>query len=103
MATLKLEILAAAHKDGLLPKRLTANQKLYLHSTVITANAIYWEIANAQDGLDMEQLEKKTEIHFNTLLQFCRWFRSKELIECEKSGAHLVYFTKRRHLVARRN
>ncbi len=51
MATLNTAILAAAHVDGLLPKRLTKNQTLYLHATAQTANRIYWSIADAEQGL----------------------------------------------------
>lgn len=98
MATLNLEILAAAHADGLLPKRLTKNQTLYLHSTVQTANKIYWAIADADLGLNLEQLQNAvvmpTKINLNTLTQFTRWMIAKKLVYIEDYGVgnKYIYF-----------
>lgn len=100
MATLNLEILAAAHADGLLPKRLTKNQTLYLHSTVQTANKIYWAIADAELGLNLEQLQNAVtpKANLNTLLQFTRWLAGEKLIYTEGYGVgnkHIYFATKR--------
>lgn len=105
MATLNTEILAAAHADGLLPKRLTANQALYLHSTILSANKIYWSIADAEQGLNLEQLHKATGVHSNTLTQFTRWMMAQQLLYAEEygHGGQYVYFSKKRHKVAGRN
>jgi response regulator of citrate/malate metabolism len=99
MATLNLDILDAAHADGLLPKRLTKNQTLYLHPTAQTANQIYWAIADAEQGLNLEQLQKITQLHSNTLAQYTRWFIANRLIYAESYGqaGQNVYFSKKRH------
>lgn len=103
MATLNTAILAAAHADGLLPKRLTANQVQYLHPTVLTANRIYWSIAAVDLGLNLEQLQKQTEVHYNTLAQFTRFMVDRRLIYTESAGMNgqNIYFTQKRHKVAR--
>lgn len=95
MATINLEILEAAHKDRLLPKRLSASQKLYVHSSVQTANQIYWAIAQSPDGLDSEQLQKKIGLAPNTLFQFTRWLEGRGLIVNEApANRKNLYFTK---------
>ena len=99
MATLNTAILAAAHADGLLPKRLTKHQVLYLHATVQTANGIYWSIADAELGLNLEQLHQTTKIHPNTLAQFTRWMMAQNIIYAEEygHGGQYIYFTQKRH------
>lgn len=111
MATLNLDVLEAAHKDGLLPKRLTAHQKLYLHSSIQTANSIYWEISKADSGLNVEQLqnavssalESPKKINQNTLFQYTRWLEFKGVIFAEGVGIgdKHVYFTKKQHTIVR--
>lgn len=102
MATLNLEILATAHADGLLPKRLTQHQTLYLRESVMTANKIYWAIASSEMGLNLEQLQNAvampTKIHLNTLTQFTRWMISKKLIYAEGYGlgGKQIYFATKR-------
>ncbi|KAM3093203.1 hypothetical protein ACKFKF_29710 [Phormidesmis sp. 146-12] len=98
MATLNTEILDAANADGLLPKRLTANQKLYLHKSVLTANQIYWAISES-DGLDVEQLKKILDLNENTVKQFTRWLMAKKAIYNEEYGmeGRNVFFTSRHH------
>jgi hypothetical protein len=87
MATLNASILAAAHADRLLPSPLTTSQSLYLHPTVVTANKIYWAIADSGDrGLDLLQLQQVTGIHYNTLTQFCRWMVEQSLLYIETEG-----------------
>lgn len=97
MATINLEVLEAAHKDGLLPKRLSAAQKLYLHSSVQKANQIYWSIANAENGLDSEQLQKAVALYPNTLFQYTRWLQGKGLIinEAPENRKNLYFAAKR--------
>lgn len=103
MATINLEILEAAYKDGLLPKRLSAAQKLYLHSSVQTANHIYWTIAQAENGLDSEQLQKAINLSLNTLFQYTRWLQGKRLIlnEAPENRKNL-YFAARKHMIVRK-
>lgn len=87
MATLNTAILAAAHADRLLPSPLTTAQALYLHPTVVTANKIYWAIAESGDrGLDLLQLQAAIGIHYNTLTQFTRWMVQQKLIYIELEG-----------------
>lgn len=102
MATLDLNILDAAHKDGLLPKRLSATQQLYLYPSVLTANQIYWHIVG-EEGLDVEQLKHRTGLHENTVKQFCRWLASKELIYSETYGStrRFMFFATRQRKLAR--
>lgn len=103
MATINLEILEAAHTDGLLPKRLSVSQKLYLHSSVQTANQIYWAIAAADEGLDSEQLQKAITLAKNTLFQYTRWLEMKGLIvnEAPENRKNLYFAAKRSPLKKR--
>lgn len=101
MASINLEILKAAHADGLLPKRLSRNQSLYLHPSVLRANQIYWAIAEGE-GVNFEQLEKSLGLHPETLKQFCRWMIKQEILYAEEfENRKYVMFTKKRHKVAK--
>jgi len=92
MATLNPEILLAAHKDGLISKKLSKRELLYLNSSLLTANAIYWAIAASSDGLDSDQLTHRTGIAKNTLFQYLRWLKSQGLIaKISKDGVKGVY------------
>ena len=103
MATISYGILEAAHEDGLLPKRLTKNQVTYLHDSVLTANKIYWAIADAEQGLDLEQLCNVAKKHENTLKQYCRWLMTKNLVYAEEYGlgGKYVYFAKKKRFNVR--
>ncbi len=83
MASIQKSILQSALEDGLIPKRLTPNQVEYLHPTVITANRLYWAIADADDEIDYEQLAHRTGLAINTVRQFCGWMTKTKLIKSE--------------------
>ncbi len=104
MATLDKNILRAAFEDGLIPKRLTANQGAYLHQSVKTVNNLYWLIAGSEQGLDREQIEKATGLAANTVKQYCRWLIAQSLLYAEEygHGGRYVYFTKKKHLSSKR-
>lgn len=86
MATLNTDILDAAFADGLIPKKISSQQRLYLHSSVIMVNLVYKLIAEQTDGLDSEQLTKRLKIHSNTLFHYTRWLEDKKLILNEGRG-----------------
>ncbi len=93
MATLNIEALHAAHRDGLIQKRLSKREQQYLNPSVTTANRIYWAIAQAgSDGLDSNQLEKRLGIARNTLFQYLRWLESVGLMtKLSRSGEKGLY------------
>jgi hypothetical protein len=80
MATIDTKILDAALEDGYICKKLTPNNKLYLHFSVITANLIYQEISNSVNGLDSDQLKSRTELHTNTIATYCRGLSERQVI-----------------------
>lgn len=98
MATIDTDILEAALADGLIPKRLTVRQKRYLHRSVLSANSIYWAIAN-EDGLEVEQLVSRLNLAANTIKIYCRWMISNNLLETEeeRETGKICYFTKKHH------
>ena len=85
MATLETKILEAAFEDGLIAGSLSKNQQIYLLESVISANVILIAIRQS-DGLDVEQLAKRTDFHPNTVKVYCRWLKSKKLIQFEEEG-----------------
>jgi hypothetical protein len=92
VATINLEILEAAAKDGLLPKKLTPTERLYLHSSVKTANQVYWAIADVNTtGLDSEQLIRAVRLSKNTLFEYTRWLESKKFIRNASEGKKNLY------------
>ncbi|HEY9659179.1 MAG TPA: hypothetical protein V6C65_12050 [Allocoleopsis sp.] len=99
MATLRIDALDAAWEDGLLPKRYTRNQKLYIFSSIQTCNSIYWKIRADENGCSVEQLAKLSGLNGNTIKQFTRWLESKKLIYSETSGSksRKIYFVDSKH------
>lgn len=97
MATLDINILEAAHTDGLIIGRLSDRQRLYLALSVITVNEILRIIQECGErGAGVEGLAQATELHPNTIKQYCRWLRSKGLIESEAEGqgGAIAYYAK---------
>jgi hypothetical protein len=86
VATLNVQILEAALEDGLITRRLKATQELYIHSSAKTANQIYWAVADSEQGLDSEQLQRSIKVNRNTLFEYTRWMQSKRLIINETGG-----------------
>lgn len=83
MATIRLEILEAAHKDGLIGIKVTKAQQLYLVDSVLTANRILSAIEERKDA-NGEQLEKDCKLARNTLNIYLRWLEKRKYIQSTK-------------------
>lgn len=92
MASLNTSILDEALKDGLISP---IENKPYLHSSVLTANAILASLhAAAELGLDVEQISKSISLSRNTILQFTRWMERNNLVEVLPDGYKNLYKVK---------
>lgn len=100
MATINFDVLDAAFNDRLIPKRLTPNEMHYLNNSVLTANEVYWTIAE-DEGLDFEQLESRLRLSKNTLKMYTRWMLDKRIIYAELEGSGGKYIFYLEHTTAR--
>jgi len=94
MATLKLEILEAGLRLGLI-RQLTEDETLSFHPSVVTACAIFNQIAQAD--LDLKQICNRAQVHPETAKQYLRWLEAKKLIltepiEGSANGKSKLYF-----------
>jgi response regulator of citrate/malate metabolism len=80
MATLNLDILNAAHEDGLIGIALSKRQILYLEPSVLTANRIIKAIELRGDAT-AEQLERDLILSRNTLNMYLRWIEKRGYIK----------------------
>lgn len=90
MANVHINVLDAAHADGLIRASLTPAQCLYLKDTVLTVSKIL-EIVASADELDLEQLVARSGLNSNTLKIYLRWLASKGYIRVEKDGPMNLY------------
>lgn len=84
MATVRLEVLEAAHKDGLIGIKITKAQQLYLVESVLTANRILSTIEQRKDA-NGEQLEKDCKLNRNTLNIYLRWLEKRKYIQATRN------------------
>jgi hypothetical protein len=85
MATIRKEILRAAHADGLLASKLSKRQRIYLHPSVVTAASIHAAIKESgPNGLDYDQLVARTKLVKSTCSQYAQWLRKVGLIVIEE-------------------
>ena len=84
MASIDLEILEAAYKDGAFYKPPNVLQNAYFRASVISA----WEVINiiqsrAELGIEGEAIALEMGRNYNTVNTFLRWLVDKNLIEFE--------------------
>jgi predicted transcriptional regulator len=94
MATLNLEILEAGLRLGLI-RQLSKDETMAFHPSVVTACAIFNQIA--QSNLDLEQVSDRAQIHPETAKHYLRWLEAKKLISSEPiegspNGKSKLYF-----------
>jgi hypothetical protein len=82
MASIDLEILESAYKDGAFKTPPNPLQNAYFRASVITA----WEVidiiqSRAELGIGGETIAVEMGINHNTVKVFLRWLLEKEIIE----------------------
>ena len=96
MATLKKRILATAVEEGLIQKELTDNDRLTLHSTIVTGNRAFHAIKESgRNGLNLKQLESKLDLHKTTLRTITKIFLEMGLVYSGvDSDRSIIYYPK---------
>lgn len=94
MATLNLEILEAALRLQLI-RQLSRDETMAFHPSVVTACAIFNQIAQAT--LNLEQVCDRAKVHPETAKHYLRWLEAKKLISTEPiegsaNGKPKLYF-----------
>lgn len=80
MSDLKEDMLSAALLDGFITRPLTKAERLYLRASVVSMNKVY-HIIKSNEEVDIEQIVYGSDMGYNTCLIFCRWLKSKGLID----------------------
>jgi hypothetical protein len=80
MATVNENALEAALEDGLIGIRLSKNQEIYLDTTVVSVNRLFW-ILKEEGNLDLKQIARRMKYHENTCATYLRWLAKHKLIK----------------------